>query len=100
MGTFGWVTLSTRRPGSRPSTPIPPDAGGNGQRNSVVLGPRDRLLGQLYIEGDLRVAGTVDGELEATGHIEIAGGGKVSGAATAYNRLVVGGNASLMGGDV
>jgi cytoskeletal protein CcmA (bactofilin family) len=58
------------------------------------------LVGQLYIEGDLRVSGTVDGALEATGDIEIAGGGKVSGAVTAYNRLVVGSDASLIGGDV
>jgi cytoskeletal protein CcmA (bactofilin family) len=74
--------------------------GSNGQRNSVVLGPRDRLVGQLYIEGDLRVSGTVDGALEATGDIEIAGSGKVSGAVTAYNRLVVGSDASLVGSDV
>jgi cytoskeletal protein CcmA (bactofilin family) len=74
--------------------------GSNGQRNSVVLGPRDRLVGQLYIEGDLRVSGTVDGTLEATGDIEIAGSGKVSGAVTAYNRLVVGSDASLIGGEV
>jgi cytoskeletal protein CcmA (bactofilin family) len=92
--------LSTRRPGSRLSTPIPAAGDGNGQRNSVVLGPKDRLVGQLYIEGDLRVSGTVDGALEATGDIEIAGGGKVSGAVTAYNRLVVGSDASLIGGDV
>jgi cytoskeletal protein CcmA (bactofilin family) len=92
--------LSTRRPGSRLSTPIPTEGDGNGQRNSVVLGPKDRLVGQLYIEGDLRVSGTVDGALEATGDIEIAGQGKVSGAVTAYNRLVVGSDASLIGGEV
>ncbi len=57
-------------------------------------------MGQLFIEGDLRVSGTVDGALEATGDIEIAGDGKVSGTVTAYNRLVVGGSASLIGGDV
>ena len=39
-------------------------------------------------------------ELEATGDIEISGGGKVTGTVTAYNRLVVGGGASLIGGDV
>ena len=84
--------MSTRRPGSN---------GANGQdSNSVVLGPKDRLVGQLFIEGDLNVSGTVDGSLEATGDIEISGGGKVTGTVTAYNRLVVGGGASLIGGDV
>jgi cytoskeletal protein CcmA (bactofilin family) len=100
----GWVTLSTRRPGSRFQTPTPPDTGAtngsDGQRNSVVLGPNDRLVGQLYIEGDLRVSGKVEGQLEATGDIEIAGSGQVSGTVTAYNRLVVGGSASLIGSDV
>jgi cytoskeletal protein CcmA (bactofilin family) len=92
--------LSSRRPGSRLQTPTPAENGSDGRRNSVVLGPKDRLVGQLYIEGDLRVSGTVDGALEATGDIEIAGGGKVSGTVTAYNRLVVGSEASLIGGEV
>ena len=78
----------------------PTENGSNGQKNSVVLGPRDRLVGELYIEGDLRVSGTVEGTLEATGDIEISGGGKVNGQVTAYNRLVVGGTATLIGGDV
>jgi cytoskeletal protein CcmA (bactofilin family) len=65
-----------------------------------VLGPADRLVGQLYIEGDLRVSGTVEGALEATGDIVISDGGKVNGAVTAYNRLVVGTAASLVGSDV
>ena len=81
-----------------PTRPV--SNGANGQANSVVLGPKDRLVGQLFIEGDLHVSGTVDGELEATGNIEIAGSGKVSGTVTAYNRLVVGSDASLIGGDV
>ena len=96
------MILSTRRPASRVATPVPAtqENGSNGQANSVVLGPNDRLVGQLYIEGDLRVSGTVDGELEVTGDIEIAGAGKVNGAVTAYNRLVVGSDASLIGSDV
>jgi cytoskeletal protein CcmA (bactofilin family) len=97
---FGWATLSTRRPASRLPTPVPEDHVSNGQRNSVVLGPKDRLVGQLFVEGDLRVAGTVEGELEATGDIEIAGGGKVNGQVTAYNRLVVGSDASLIASEV
>jgi len=95
--------LSTRRPASRQPTPTPVPAengASNGQRNSVVLGPNDRLVGQLYIEGDLRVAGTVEGQLEATGDIEIAGAGKVHGDVTAYNRLTVGGDASLIAQEV
>lgn len=94
--------MSTRRPASRLQTPTPGEPNGSDghQRNSVVLGPNDRLVGQLYIEGDLRVSGKVEGALEATGDIEIAGAGNVSGTVTAYNRLVVGGGASLIGGDV
>jgi len=90
--------LSSRRPASRLATPIPAGNGSNGERNSVVLGPNDRLVGQLFIEGDLRVSGSVEGELEATGDIEITG--RVNGAVTAYNRLVVGSAGSLIGGDV
>jgi cytoskeletal protein CcmA (bactofilin family) len=93
--------LSTRRPASRLATPVPAENGSNGsERNSVVLGPNDRLRGELYIEGDLRVSGTVEGNLEATGDIEISGAGKVNGDVTAYNRLTVGGDASLIAGDV
>jgi len=94
------VTLSTRRPASRLATPVPEGNGANGERNSVVLGPRDRLVGQLYIEGDLRVSGTVEGALEATGDIEISGAGKVNGDITASNRLIVGADASLVAGEV
>lgn len=62
-----------------------------------MLGPRDRLVGQLYIEGDLRVAGTVEGGLEVTGSVEIDEGGKVTGPVTARDRLVVGRAGSLKG---
>ena len=92
--------MSSRRPGSRLATPVPAENGSNGHRNSVVLGPNDRLVGQLYIEGDLHVSGSVEGNLEATGDIEIAGSGKVNGDVTAYNRLTVGSDASLIAGDV
>jgi len=99
------VTLKLRRQASKGPTPEPsvktPLANGaDGHGNSVVLGRQDRLIGQLFIEGNLRVAGTVDGQLEATGNIEISGAGKVSGTVTAYNRLVVGSKATLIGGDV
>ena len=63
----------------------------------MVLGPRDRLVGQLYVEGDVRVVGTVEGELEVTGSVEIDDGGRVTGPVTARDRLVVGRAGSLKG---
>jgi cytoskeletal protein CcmA (bactofilin family) len=77
-----------------------------------MLGPRDRLIGQLFIEGDLHLDGTVEGEVSATGDVEIAdearvkasvaGGdvnihGHVNGPVTARKRLVVGRSGSLIG---
>jgi cytoskeletal protein CcmA (bactofilin family) len=44
------------------------------------------VIGQLYIEGDLSIAGIVEGEVEATGDVEIGDMAKVK--------------ASLAGGDV
>jgi hypothetical protein len=51
-----------------------------------VLGPRDRLVGQLFIEGDLHLGGSVEGEVSATGDVEIADEARVK--------------ASVAGGDV
>jgi cytoskeletal protein CcmA (bactofilin family) len=89
--------LKLRRQASKGQDPEPAEERPVANGNSVVLGPRDRLIGKLFIEGDLHVTGTVDGALEATGSIEIDGGGKVSGPVTAYDRLVVGSAGSLAG---
>ncbi|HUZ85985.1 MAG TPA: polymer-forming cytoskeletal protein [Candidatus Baltobacterales bacterium] len=88
--------MSSRRP-SRTPAELPTEGGSAGLRNSVVLGPRDRLIGRLYVEGDLRVVGTVDGALEATGDVEIDDGGQVKGPVTARQKLVVGSAGSLIG---
>ena len=78
----------------------------------MTLGPRDRVIGQVYIEGDLRVAGTIEGEVEVTGDVEIddmatvkaslAGRdvsirGRVTGAVMARKRLIVARSGSLTG---
>ena len=110
------MTLSSRAPGARvprsTADQPPPAAEPSGERNAVVLGPRDRLIGTLHIEGDLRLGGTVEGQVEATGDVEIddeatvnasvAGRdvsirGQVSGPVTARKRLMVAKSGSLTG---
>src|SRR5487761_5269 len=94
---FEWETLSSTAPAARNRTPAPAGNGSDGAQSSTVLGPRDRLVGQLYVEGDVRVAGTVEGGLEVTGSVEIDDGGRVTGPVTAHDRLVVGRSGSLLG---
>ncbi|HSP08734.1 MAG TPA: polymer-forming cytoskeletal protein [Candidatus Dormibacteraeota bacterium] len=89
--------MSSRRPATRTPAALPVEDGSAGQHNSVLLGPKDRLVGRLYVEGDVRVAGTVDGALEATGDVEIDDGGHVKGPVTARQKLVVGSAGSLIG---
>src|SRR5207245_4602235 len=73
---------------------------------SVRLGPRDSLIGKLAITGDLHVQGTVEGELAASGDIQVDSSatvkaqmegrnvtvrGQVHGNVTARRRLVLAG---------
>ena len=89
--------MSSTAPAARNRAPAPAGNGSDGAQSSIVLGPRDRLVGQLYVEGDVRVVGTVEGGLEVTGSVEIADGGRVTGPVTAHDRLVVGRAGSLVG---
>jgi cytoskeletal protein CcmA (bactofilin family) len=89
--------LSSTRPAARAGTSTPAGNGSDGAQRSLELGPRDRLIGQLYVEGNLRVVGTVEGGLEVTGSVEIDEGGKVTGPVTARDRLIVGRAGSLKG---
>jgi cytoskeletal protein CcmA (bactofilin family) len=94
-----WVTLSSTGPAAKNRTSETAGNGSGGDHSSLVLGPRDRLVGQLYVEGDVRVVGTVEGGLEVTGSVEIDDGGRVTGPVTARDRLVIG-RAGSMKGDV
>jgi cytoskeletal protein CcmA (bactofilin family) len=84
----------------------------NGGTNVVNLGPRDSLNGRLEIQGDLKVAGHVEGELKASGDVSIGEGstiqasieganvsvrGQVNGNVTAKKRLTLGGSGHLNG---
>ena len=108
--------MSSRAPGARvprsTADQPPPAADPTGVRNALVLGPRDRLIGELHIDGDVRLGGTVEGQIVATGDVEIddeakvnaslAGRdvnirGHVSGSVTARKRLVVAKSGSLTG---
>src|SRR5216684_1743715 len=37
----------------------------------VMPGPRDRLIGELYTEGNLRFSGTIEGQIEATCDVDV-----------------------------
>ena len=80
--------------------------------NSVRLGPRDSLIGKLVIAGDLHIQGTVEGELSASGDIQVDSSatvkasmdgknvtvtGQVQGNVTARRRLSLAGSGSVVG---
>jgi cytoskeletal protein CcmA (bactofilin family) len=80
----------------------------------MVLGPRDRLVGLLSIEGNLRVQGVAEGELRASGDIRIDESasvtasldgrnvsvrGRLTGNVTARERFLLAGS-GVLGGDV
>jgi cytoskeletal protein CcmA (bactofilin family) len=108
--------LSTKAPGARvprsTAAEPPPETSASGQRSAVTLGPRDRLIGQLHIDGDVRLGGTVEGEIHATGDVDVDDEAKVNaslngsdvsirghvnGMVTARKRLVVARSGSLTG---
>ncbi|HEY3084829.1 MAG TPA: polymer-forming cytoskeletal protein [Candidatus Dormibacteraeota bacterium] len=93
-------------------TAAPASSTQNGGTNVVSLGPRDVLQGRLDIQGDLKIAGQVEGELKASGDVTVDPGaniqasieganvsvrGNVSGNVTAKRRLTLGGSGHLIG---
>jgi cytoskeletal protein CcmA (bactofilin family) len=84
-------TPAARRliPSSADEPPIARPADSN-QHNAVTLGPRDRVIGTMYIEGDLRVGGIVEGEVEVTGDVAIDDMAKVKASVTARDVSISG----------
>jgi len=85
---------------------------GTSGANTIVLGPRDTLTGNLNAEGDVQIHGTVEGEIRATGDIDVEASGtararlearnvsvrgNVTGDVVARRRLSVGGSGVVTG---
>jgi len=85
---------------------------GTGGTNTIVLGPRDTLTGNLNSEGDVRIQGTVEGEVRASGDIDVEASGtararlegrnvtvrgNVTGDIVARRRLNLGGSGTVTG---
>jgi cytoskeletal protein CcmA (bactofilin family) len=81
---------------------------------NLALGPRDSLVGKLTFDGDVKVAGNLEGEIKASGDVSVDDGGTVkanvegnnvsvrgnlTGNVTAKGKLSVGG-AGAVHGDV
>ncbi len=90
----------------------PVDLSQNAGINVVNLGADDVLQGRLEVQGDLKIAGKVEGELRATGNVTIDSSasvqasieganvsvrGQVTGSITARRRLTLGGKGRLNG---
>src|SRR5205809_7710691 len=91
-------------------TAAPASTTQNGGNNVVSLGPRDILQGRLEIQGDLKIARNVAGDLKASGDVTIDSGatiqasieganvqvrGQVNGNVTAQRRLTLRGSGRL-----
>lgn len=103
----GTPTSSKARGRRGAAVPVAAEAAG-----IVVLGPRDSLIGTLTVVGDVRVEGTLEGEVSATGEVGVQVGGtvratiaardivvagSVEGNATAHDLLALGETASFAG---
>ncbi len=90
----------------------PVDLSQNAGINVINLGADDVLQGRLEVQGDLKIAGKVEGELRATGNVTIDSSasvqasieganvsvrGQVTGSITARRRLTLGGKGRLNG---
>lgn len=80
------IGTSSRGRGRRgAATPVQPES-----RGIVVLGPRDSLVGTLTVDGDVRIEGTLEGEVTATGEVSVHSTGTAR-AQIAANDIVING---------
>jgi cytoskeletal protein CcmA (bactofilin family) len=71
MDTSDTGTSTSRARGRRgTATPAAPETA-----SLVVLGPRDSLVGTLSVAGDVRIEGTLEGEVSATGEVSVHSSG-------------------------
>jgi cytoskeletal protein CcmA (bactofilin family) len=79
-------STSSRARGRRgAATPAPSEPAG-----IVVLGPRDSLVGTLTVDGDVRIEGTLDGEVSATGEVNVHSSGTARAQISARDIVVNG----------
>jgi cytoskeletal protein CcmA (bactofilin family) len=74
-----------RRGAATPAAPAAPATPG-----IVVLGPRDSLVGTLTVDGDVRIEGTLDGEVSATGEVNVDSTGTARAQISARDIVVSG----------
>lgn len=58
--------------------------------NTVVLGPRDSLIGSLTVEGDVRIEGTLQGDVSATGEVSVQSSGNAHARIEARDIVIAG----------
>ena len=58
--------------------------------SNVALGPRDTLVGTLSVDGDVRIEGTVQGDVSATGEVSVQTGGNAHARIDARDIVIAG----------
>jgi cytoskeletal protein CcmA (bactofilin family) len=85
MDTSDIGTSTSRRGRRGAATQVPAEPAG-----TVVLGPRDSLVGTLSVDGDVRVEGTLEGQVSATGEVTVAATGTARAQIDARDIVITG----------
>ena len=84
MGLFGRDDKAT--PASTPATSAAKEATARTDGAVTIVAEPNRFDGSLSGTGDVRIEGRVDGEIEVSGHLVVANGGRVT--ATTHARVI------------